>query len=88
MIPVNKMTFDNLYEATVAACAQAEYAMGGRFLVYQLKSNKYRVQYDSCKVRDGVDESDVLAEFGHIVILVQCLGRRQWKSHIGGCADD
>ena len=63
MIPVNKMTFDNLYEATVAACAQAEYAMGGRFLVYQLTSNKYRVQYDSCKVRDGVDESDVLAEF-------------------------
>ena len=26
--------------------------------------------------------------FGHIVILVQCLGRRQWKLHIGGCADD
>lgn len=63
MIPVNKMTFDNLYEATIAACAHAEYHVNGRFLVYQLKKNKYYVQYDFCKVRDGVDESDVLAQF-------------------------
>lgn len=63
MIPVNKMTFDNLYEATIAARAQAEYHVNGRFLVYQLKKNKYYVQYDFCKVRDGVDESDVLAQF-------------------------
>lgn len=63
MIPVNKIYFKTLAEAETAACAQANYFVGGRFLVYQLAKNKYYVQYDPCKVRDGVDESDVLAEY-------------------------
>lgn len=54
MIPVNKMTFDNLYEATVAACAQASVRLSA---IYKIADGC--AFYYGCAQQSAAGESQV-----------------------------
>lgn len=56
-----QINFDNLFDAKVQALALADFYEGGRWCVYETKTG-YRVVWDECKTRDGVDESDIIFE--------------------------
>lgn len=63
MIPINKVYFETYTDACISARAQADYYPTGRFIVRKIHSDRYKVVWDECKVRDGVDESDHLSEY-------------------------
>ena len=52
----NQMTFTDLDDAKIQAIALSMCNNDGRWKVYRCKYGKYHVQYDECKVRDGVDD--------------------------------
>ena len=54
-----QINFKSLFEAKVQAVGLANFYVGGRWCVYK-SCNGYRVVFDECKIRDGVDESDIL----------------------------
>ena len=54
-----QINFDNLFDAKVQALALADFYPHGRWCVYS-SSGGYRVAFDECAVRDGVDESEII----------------------------
>lgn len=58
----NQVNFKNLYDAKIQALALAKFYNMGRHIVYKKADGTYYVQFDECKVRDGVDESDIIYE--------------------------
>ena len=56
-----QVNFSDFSSACIQAMALSNFYNKGRWCVYAVK-NGYRVVFDECKVRDGIDESDILFE--------------------------
>lgn len=54
-----QVNFNSFFEAKVQALALADFYPNGRWCVYETETG-YRVAFDECKTRDGVDESEIL----------------------------
>ena len=54
-----QVNFKSLFEAKVQALALADFYPNGRWCVYETETG-YRVAFDECKTRDGVDESEII----------------------------